>query len=455
MYLEFYGFREQPFHITADPHFLYLSSSHQEALGAVVYGISHRKGFVAVTGEVGLGKTTIIRAYLEGADPTVRRDNQKVIYIFNANLSFIALLHTICRELERTPPNGETFEVVEYLHTVLIEEYRHGQTIVLVIDEVQNMPVDTLENLRMLSNLETSREKLIQIVLIGQPEFETQLKKPQLRQLDQRIAVRARIQPLNRQESRAYLLHRLSRVTDAPQTVFTPSAINQIVHAAEGAPRMLNILADNALIAGFGYQKKPVTSAIVRETIADYRGKKRSFGPFRRMAVPLGSALLVLALIPVVGRYPWPQIPKWIPFAPQQPVVSRMPVDRSTPEIKGAPILDQPPVETQTSDRQPIPLPPNTTHSGMDIPDSMETQKTASDVSTTDAPNDFVKPDSVSQLPVRHLVRKGESLTQISKEVYGFANAGTLRFILLNNPQIRDPNHLPTGVFLNLPPMVP
>ena len=296
MYLDFYRFSEEPFHITADPAFLYLSPSHKEALGAIIYGISRRKGFVAISGEVGVGKTTILRTYLEGADLSAHPDTHKVIYIFNANISFAGLLHTLCKELDRAPPAGEAYEVVNFLQEVLIEEYRQGNTVVLVIDEVQNMPLDTLENLRMLSNLETSREKLIQIVLVGQPEFDVRLNHPQLRQLNQRIAIRARIRPLTRKESLEYLYHRLSRVTKTPHAAFTPSALHLIARHGKGAPRVLNILSDNALIAGFGYHKKPVTPAIVRETIADYRGH----GRLRRQRwalFPLALALLFAGLM--------------------------------------------------------------------------------------------------------------------------------------------------------------
>ena len=407
MYLEFYGLREQPFHITANPDFLYLSPSHREALGAIIYGISHRKGFVAISGEVGMGKTTILRTYLEGADPAAHPENQKVVYIFNANLSFAGLLHTFFRELAIIPPAGETYEMVDFLHTVLIEEYRQGQTVVLVIDEAQNMPLETLENLRMLSNLETSREKLLQIVLIGQPEFDAHLNLPQMRQLSQRIAVRARIKALNQRESLAYLQHRLSRVTPAPQAVFTPSALRQIAREGDGTPRILNILADNALIAGYGYQKKPVTSAIVRETIADYRGYRPSMR-FHWLLVPAGLAVLAVTLIPAVVQHPEQPLPPPQPIAVNTEIIEPDTLSSTTPQIDTAvPETFVEPVE------QTLPSPPQ---------------------------------------PIRHVVRKGENLTQISKEIYGVADADTLKFILTQNPQIQHPNQLPSGAALILPP---
>jgi nucleoside-triphosphatase THEP1 len=169
MYLSFYHLKKEPFHITPDPEFLFLSPSHKEALGSVIYGIEKRKGFVAITGEVGVGKTTILRSYLDRAE----LERLKIIYVFNPNVSFQGLLKTISRELGFTLRADDTYEMVNQLQEILIEMYWRNQFVVLIIDEAQNMPIDTLENLRMLSNLETSKDKLIQILLVGQPEFDS------------------------------------------------------------------------------------------------------------------------------------------------------------------------------------------------------------------------------------------------------------------------------------------
>ena len=167
MYLTFYNLKKQPFHITPDPEFLYLSPSHKEALAAIVYGIEERKGFVAIIGAVGVGKTTILRSYLEKAE----KNRLKVIYVFNSKLTFEGLLRTIFQEMGLQMETNDPMEMINRLYGVLIEEYRQGNTVVLIVDEAQNMPVDTLESLRMISNLETSKDKLIQIVLAGQPQL--------------------------------------------------------------------------------------------------------------------------------------------------------------------------------------------------------------------------------------------------------------------------------------------
>ena len=223
MYLRFFKFRKHPFHITPDPEFLFLGPSHKEASASISHGIGARKGFIAVTGEVGVGKTTIVRSYLDGLIPARRGS----VYIFNAALSFRKLLKQISLELGIPITDEEPSELVNSLHHYLIQEYKNDRNVVLIIDEAQNMPIETLEHLRMLSNLETSRDKLIQIILVGQTEFESILDLPELRQLKQRIAIRYRIGPLSSEESLAYIQHRLTKASGFDNPVFTKGALKQ------------------------------------------------------------------------------------------------------------------------------------------------------------------------------------------------------------------------------------
>ena len=173
MYLKFYNLKKQPFHITPDPQFLYLSESHKQALASMVYGIDQRKGLIAITGGVGVGKTTIVRAYLQKA----MNDDLKVIYVFHVNVTFQDLVRTICRELELGVAANDPADMVNGLGLALADLHRRGKNVVVVIDEAQSMPVETLQNLRMLSNLETAAEKLIQVVLVGQPELDESARK--------------------------------------------------------------------------------------------------------------------------------------------------------------------------------------------------------------------------------------------------------------------------------------
>ena len=234
MYLDFYHLKREPFRITPDPEFLYLSPSHKEALAAIAYGVEQRKGIIAVTGEVGTGKTTILRYYLGKADP----ERLKAAHVFNPAVSFPVLLQTIFRELGIPFESGEAGGMVDRFHGYLIEEYKKDHTVVLFIDEAQNVPVETLENLRMLSNLESSEDKLLQIVLCGQTELESLLDRNELRQLKSRIAVRATISPLSRKESLAYIRHRLSMSSRKESDIFTKAALERIVRKAKGQPEV-------------------------------------------------------------------------------------------------------------------------------------------------------------------------------------------------------------------------
>ena len=267
MYLEFYNLNKGPFHITPDPEFLFLSPSHKEALASIIYGVEERKGFITINGDVGVGKTTIVRSYLEKVD----KEKIKIVYIFNPDVSFKALLQTIFVELGMTIETDDVFEMVNHLHHELIETYKKGNDVVLIIDEAQNIPVKTLESLRMLSNLETSKDKLLQIVLIAQPEFDKTLSQDSLRQLRQRIVIKTTIQPLTEKESAAYIQHRLAKTLNEATDIFTPEAIRLIVRQAKGIPRILNILCDNALISGYGYKERPVSEKVVKEVIAERR----------------------------------------------------------------------------------------------------------------------------------------------------------------------------------------
>lgn len=288
MYLDFFKFKREPFHITPDPEFLFLSRSHQEASASIYYGIEQRKGFIAITGEVGVGKTTILRSYLEGTDP----ERIKIIYIFNSTLTFKNLLKQILSELGLDPGDHDPSELIVQLFEYLIQEYKKDRNVVLIIDEAQNMSVETLEQLRMLSNLETSRDKLVQIVLVGQPEFEKKLELNELRQLKQRVAIRCRIDALSFEESLAYIQHRIMKASSFHNPVFTKGALKEIIKAANGVPRTINILCDNALITAFGYQRTPVDARIVKEVVADFKGQKRR-SLFRWKPAMAAAAVLV------------------------------------------------------------------------------------------------------------------------------------------------------------------
>jgi len=293
MYSRFYGFTTEPFQNTPDLDFLFLSPNHKEALACLEYGIQQRKGFIAVTGEAGVGKTIILRSYLTKVDA----QKQKTIYVLNPKLTFDSLLTTILKELSAEPVAGIAAQKLNQLHEVLIAEYRNDHTVVLIIDEAQHIPIETLESIRMLSNMETATEKLIQIVLVGQPELDALLNRSELRHVRERIALRARIAPLTKTESEEYIDHRLNLVSREPRSVFSKQALDRIVKSANGIPRRLNILCDAVLIAGFGYRHAIISGGIAKEAIAVFNGSHRS-QPARRLQprYALGLVSLVVAV---------------------------------------------------------------------------------------------------------------------------------------------------------------
>jgi general secretion pathway protein A len=278
MYERFYGLHRPPFAVTPDPSLLYMSRVHREALATIVYGIETRKGFIVCTGEVGTGKTTVVRAFFDQA----RSDAFEIIYIFTPQVGPLEMATHICRELDEEDPPS-IFAAVPRLSWRLLDIFESGRTVVLMIDEAQLLPLETLEFLRLLSNFETDREKLIQIVLVGQPELDATLARRDMRQVNQRVALRARLAPLSPTESLEYIEHRLleSGAAELAQ-IMSPSAAWKIAEAAGGIPRIINILADNVLIAGLGANQQPVGSLLADHTLNEFLGRARHAKPDRQ-----------------------------------------------------------------------------------------------------------------------------------------------------------------------------
>ena len=248
MYKTFYNLTEYPFNITCDPDFFFPSSHHTEAFSHLVYGIQQRRGILVITGEIGTGKTTLCRTLLS------RLDHQtKTAFILNPNFSEKQLLQLILKDLGIQENPGSKLAIISCLNQYLLEENSRGNNVVLIIDEAQNLRVSQLEQIRLLSNLETEKEKLLQIILVGQPELIDKLRLPSLRQLNQRVTVRYHILPLERHEVRDYIHHRLkiAEKLNNGTVQFTNAAIDAIYAYSKGTPRIINILCDRALLAGF------------------------------------------------------------------------------------------------------------------------------------------------------------------------------------------------------------
>ncbi|MFC1548529.1 ExeA family protein [Candidatus Omnitrophota bacterium] len=268
MYLDFFGLKENPFNVTSDPDFLYLSHTHKEALDHLIYGIKARKGFIEITGEIGAGKTTLCRALINRLD-----EKTKTSLIFNSNLPETQLLEAIVTDFGITPTRRSKVALVKYLNEYLLEQLSTGNNTVLIIDEAQNLRSTTLETIRMLSNLETNKEKLLQIVLVGQPQLKDKLNSPKLEQLRQRISVRFHVRALERNEIEGYIYHRIA-VAGASETInFFPETCEQIYSYSNGIPRMINIICDKALLLGYVRETRLIGPEIIEKGIEEIEGQ--------------------------------------------------------------------------------------------------------------------------------------------------------------------------------------
>lgn len=267
MYLEYYNLQEQPFNITPDPRFLYFSAQHQEAFNHLLFGIHQRKGFIVLTGEVGAGKTTVCRKLLEELEPRYR-----TALILNPCLDTDLLLRAICDELGLTVAAPDRLSCLQTLNRFVLEEIQAGRDVVLIIDEAQDLSVELLEQVRLLSNLETDHQKLIQIVLMGQPELRDKLALPELRQLRQRITVRYHLGPLDAEQTAEYIHHRLTLAGACGIPRFDRAAIRRIHRYSGGIPRLINAVCDKALLAGFVMQTGLITKKLVQLAIEELEG---------------------------------------------------------------------------------------------------------------------------------------------------------------------------------------
>jgi len=326
MYTRFFGLNEKPFAITPDPRYLYLSERHGEALAHLIYGVTESGGFIQLTGEVGTGKTTLVRSLLLQLP-----DMADVAVVLNPQLSRAEFLATICEELGIALPAERTSikALTDALNSFLLANHSRGRRTILIVDEAQNLRLEVLEQVRLLTNLETASQKLLQIILIGQPELRVLLARNDMRQLAQRITGRYHLEPLTREETLAYIDHRL-KVAGGVGQIFTPAARRELHRITGGIPRMINVIADRALLGGYTREEHQITPALVRNAAAEvFAGNQRDWSGMRwqQGVVLAGLAIVLLAGFGWIGAW-WSGS-----SAERAPAVSASPVELVEPVI--------------------------------------------------------------------------------------------------------------------------
>jgi general secretion pathway protein A len=394
MYEEFYGFRDSPFRLTPDPNYLFLSSNHQEALGHLLFGVSEGNGVVVITGEIGTGKTTLLRTLVRNLDTQTT-----VAYIFNPALSALELLQTINTDLGLPATSTSKKALIDELNRFLLEQQAAGRRVVVIIDEAQDLEPGVLEQLRLLSNLETEREKLLHIVLVGQPELRSILARPDLAQLDQRVTLRWHLGPMNDEETAGYVRHRLRVAADGREPVrFTPGALRQVYRFSRGVPRVINVLCHRALLISYTHEERQISQAVIRQAAKELRSSEpegRRLFSWRTLA--LATSLLVLLVGGLFFVAPPPgwlsALMPWKPAATQVAVVgtpqgestespSTEPANSSSPQAADlAPSATDPPQPEATPDLSG----PATTEATAVMTEATSTPGTEDNFVTTDA----------------------------------------------------------------------
>jgi general secretion pathway protein A len=266
MYKSYFGLKENPFNVNPDPRYLYLTKQIEEALTGLMYGIQTRKGFITLTGEVGTGKTTLVNRLLDW----LRQRRTRTAFLFNSRMNTSHLFDFILAEFDIPCESRTKSQQLMKLNQWLLERYRAGETAVLIVDEAQNLTYPVLEEIRLLTNLETSTEKLLQIVLSGQPELEDKLKLPQLRQLKQRITLRCKTAPLTKEQTHAYITERL-RIAGSAEQIFSPESMDAVHLYSMGIPRIVNLLCEHSLINTYVEQERVVTPKVVEDIAREFQ----------------------------------------------------------------------------------------------------------------------------------------------------------------------------------------
>lgn len=449
MYAQHFNLTSEPFPLTPDPANLYLGKQHREALAALKYGLVERRAFVTLVGEVGTGKTSVVYALLRDPGPNVH-----TAYLAYPTQSFEDILASLVQDLGVATPARTKRELLAALNEHLARRAKEGGTTALVIDEAQDLSDQALEELRLLSNFETYSEKLVQIVLVGQPELRERLASPRLRQLRERIAVRAILAPLSRSEMLAYIEHRLRGTGGSTDRLFTRAALRLIVRRSAGIPRRANILCHNALLFAYGRGIPRVTARVAREAIAEMGERRPGAATSRRvLAGSIAAGVAILVMTAAVGSRSRTEVPPVVssPDVPAAIDVVRADTVAPPPPAPAAPV---PPEPAQREPVPPTPSPVAEPAAGSPPPAAKSGERVAvAAVALAESPRARVKPPSRRE-PLIVTVKDGTTLFGLVRSVYGpgvrldrvYAEVRRL------NPELTDPSRIRAGTSLRLPP---
>ena len=443
MYERYFGFAENPFRLTPDPHYLYLSENHKEALASLMWGVQARTGFVAVLGEAGTGKTTLLRYYLGQLDQAV-----KTVCILNTNVAFEEILGFVLRNLGINPAGPSKTEALEAFNRFVHAEFDAGRNVVILVDEAQNLSPTALEELRLLSNFETTKVKLVQIILAGQPRLRAMLANSALSQVRQRISLVCALTPLSLRDTAAYITYRLRVSGYRGKRLFTRRAVFAVWKHSHGIPRLINVICGNALIAAYGAGRRHIGSRLVRAVATDLeralkvdRPWPRSANWWWRVAAVLSIGLLGLGVEPLLSRYSssrW-HTPSQLAYEPS----SRAPDPLPAPSDTSADSASLPPLRPEEAD---VSSPPAVSAS-RDY-DSLLLQLLRASV-----------PDPLIREPVPRLktlaVRPGDTLSSMATSVYGEASPLVLDLVMSANPELNSIDRISVGHELVFPTITP
>jgi len=478
MYTNYYGIYLNPFENTPDPRFLFPSKSHREVLAALRYGVDGAKGFILLAGDVGTGKTTMVNALLKEIDPSYI-----VLNITNPKWTFVEIIRYLALKLEIDTERKENFQILEELQTELEKLDDQGKRVVLIIDEAHLLSESALEDIRLLSNVESNDKKLIQIVLVGQEEIFQTLQKDSLKTLKQRISINRHLQPLNQKETNDYINHRL-QVAGRQSQLFSPKARALIWKRSQGVPRLINHICDNAMLIGYAAEAKLIGSGLIKEVIADMDSGHKNLKTHKFVQIKnlkwIGATLVILFLSVIIAKYfpvhelilanNVPENKMISTRKPQESVMTQLhnqkhlaPEPQKTPEIEKAPESDHSDAAVSKSHSV-----PENSKSGSDAAISnseafaettIETAKNASGEEPRELipammqnPENLEMVSETQQFSVTtKMVEPNDNLSAMARKKYGFSNHTILDLIHMANPDIKDIHQIYTGQVVNMP----